>query len=220
VGSIFGNFGVYATGRYTSGTAYTGCVNTPTNSVLLAVDNTTSPPCSAGDFTSEINGVRLPAFKALDMRFTKGFGLGGLNLTAYADVRNILNFTNTIRRYVGTNDNKNAVEFTADSAIASTALTTEANQNGLLDASTGAIDLRFSGAGASGCSGYVSSNGKPAAPSCVYLIRVEQRYGNGDGVYTAAEQNRAFTAYYQSFRGLNFFTDRPRQVRLGLEVNF
>jgi hypothetical protein len=52
------------------------------------------------------------------------------------------------------------------------------------------------------------------------LIRVEQRYGNGDGVYTAAEQNRAFTAYYQSFRGRNFFTDRPRQVRLGVEVNF
>ena len=60
----------------------------------------------------------------------------------------------------------------------------------------------------------------PAAPSCVYLIRAEQRFGNGDGVYTADEQNRAFTAFYQSYRGKNFFTDRPRQVRLGVEVNF
>ena len=71
--------------------------------MLLAVDNTTPlNPCSTGDFTSEINGLSLPAFKALDMRFTKGFGLGGLNLTAYADVRNILNFTNVIRLYKGT----------------------------------------------------------------------------------------------------------------------
>jgi outer membrane receptor for ferrienterochelin and colicin len=220
LGSIFGNFGVYATGRYTSGTAYTGCVNSPANSVLLAVDNTTSPPCSSGDFTSEINGLRLPAYKALDMRFTKGFGLGGLNLTAYADVRNILNFTNTIRRYVGTNDITNAVEFTADSAIADNALQAEATANGLLDAQTGDIDLRFSGASASGCGSYTSAQGNPAAPSCVYLIRAEQRFGNGNGVYSKDEQNRAFTAYYQSFRGQNFFTDRPRQVRLGLEVNF
>jgi outer membrane receptor protein involved in Fe transport len=221
VGSILGNFGVYATGRYTSGTAYSSCVNTAENSVLIAVDNSTPiAPCSTGDFTSEINGVRLPAFKALDMRFTKGFGLGGLNLTAYADVRNILNFTNIIRRYMGTNDITNAVEFTADSAIAAGALQGEANQNGLLDATTGDIDLRFSGAGASGCGGYTSANGASAAPSCVYLVRVEQRFGNGDGIYTPDEQNRAFTAFYQSFRGRNFFTDRPRQVRLGVEVNF
>jgi len=222
MGTIFSNFGVYATGRYTSGTAYTGCVNTQENSVLLAVDNVTSPvpPCSTGDFTSEINGLRLPSFKALDMRFTKGFGLGGLNLTAYADVRNILNFTNTIRRFVGTNDINNAVEFTADSTIAANALIAEATANGLFDAQSGNINLKFSGAGASGCGGYTSAQGSPAAPSCVYLIRAEQRFGNGDGTYSEDEQNRAFTAYYQSFRGKNYFTDRPRQVRLGLEVSF
>jgi hypothetical protein len=57
-------------------------------------------------------------------------------------------------------------------------------------------------------------------PSCVYLIRAEQRFGNGDGLYTVEEQNRAFSAYYNSFRNRNFFTDQPRRVRLGLEVNF
>jgi outer membrane receptor for ferrienterochelin and colicin len=220
LGSILGNFAVYATGRYTSGTAYSGCVNTPENSVLLAVDNATSLPCSTGDFTSEINGLRLPAYKSLDMRFTKGFGLGRLGLTAYADVRNILNLTNIIRRYQGNSDIKNAVEFTADSAIAATGLAAEATANGILDDATGDIDLTFNGEGASGCSGYTSAQGASATPSCVYLVRVEQRFGNGDGVYTADEQNRAFSAYYDSFRGRNFFTDRPRQVRLGLEVNF
>jgi hypothetical protein len=52
------------------------------------------------------------------------------------------------------------------------------------------------------------------------LIRAEQRFGNGDGTYTAAEQVRAFSSYYHSFRNKNFFTDAPRRVRLGFELNF
>jgi hypothetical protein len=54
----------------------------------------------------------------------------------------------------------------------------------------------------------------------VYLIRAEQRFGNGNGVYTAEEQTRAFNSYYGSFRNRNFFTADPRRVRLGIEVNF
>jgi hypothetical protein len=54
----------------------------------------------------------------------------------------------------------------------------------------------------------------------VYLIRAEQRFGNGDGLYTPAEQTRAFTSYYHSWRTRNFFLDSPRRMRLGLEVNF
>jgi hypothetical protein len=220
LGSVLRDFSVFVTGRYTSGTAYSGCVNTPENSVLLAVDNNTSNPCSTGDFTSEINGLRLPTFKALDARFTKGFGLGKLNLTAYADVRNLLNFSNIIRIYQGNNDITNAVEFTADSSIATTSVRNEANQNALLDAATGNIDLTFDGAGASGCAGWVDGAGSPAAPNCVYLIRAEQRFGDGDGIYTPAEQTRAFQSYYSSFRNRNFFLDAPRRVRLGLEINF
>ena len=222
IGSILRNFSVFVTGRYTSGTSYSGCVNTPENSVLIAASDNTSNPCSTGDFTSEINGLRLPGFKALDARFTKSFGLRGMELTAYADVRNILNFANVIRIFQGNNDIRNAVEFTADSSLAATSLRNEANANGeaVFDAETGDINLGFDGAGASGCSSWVSAQGSPAAPSCVYLIRAEQRFGNGDGVYTLDEQTRAFSSYYGSFRNRNFFTDAPRRVRLGLEVNF
>src|SRR5918995_693449 len=155
VGSILGNFSVFVTGRYASGTAYSGCVNTQENSVLLAVDATTSQPCSTGDFTSEINGLRMPAFKALDARFTKSFGLGGLGLTAYADVRNLLNFTNIVRIFQGNNDIQNAVEYSADSSLAATSLVSEATANEAFDEGTGSIDLSFSGAGAGGCSGWV-----------------------------------------------------------------
>jgi outer membrane receptor for ferrienterochelin and colicin len=220
LGTIFRNFSVFATARYTSGTAYSGCVNTAENSVLLAADAATSNPCSTGDFTSDINGLRLPSFKSFDVRFTKGFQVGKFNLTAYADARNILNLTNIIRVYQGTQDTRNAVEFTADSSISASSLATEATQNGIFDASTGEIDLTFGGLGASGCGGYKNSSGTAAAPSCVYLIRAEQRFGNGDGIYSADEQTRAFTSFYQSFRNRNFFTDSPRRVRLGLEVNF
>jgi hypothetical protein len=220
LGSILGDFSVFMTGRYASGTSYSGCVNTPENSVLLAVDANTSNPCSTGDFTSEVNGIRLPGFKAFDARFTKSFGLRGLELTAYADVRNLLNFTNIVRIYQGNNDIQNAVEFSADSSIAATSIRNEASQNELLDEATGDIDLRFDGAGTGGCGGWVTAQGSPAAPNCIYLIRAEQRFGDGNGVYSAAERNRAFQSYYGSFRNRNFFTDVPRRVRLGLEVNF
>ena len=220
LGSIFRNFGVFVTARYASGTSYSGCVNTPENSVLIAIDATTSSPCSTGDFTSEINGLRLPGLKQLDARFTKSFGLAGLGLTAYADVRNILNFTNIIRVFQGNNDIVNAVEFSADSGLSAQSLQTEATQNEAFDAATGDIDLRFDGAGISGCSGWVNASSTPSAPNCVYLTRAEQRFGNGDGLYTADEQQRAFNSYYGSFRNRNFFTDAPRRMRLGLEVNF
>ena len=86
-----------------------------------------------------------------------------------------------------------------------------------MDAESQTIDLA---GGAAGCAAWVNAGGAPSAPNCVYLVRAEQRFGNGDGVYTNAEQTRAFNSYYNSFRNKNFFTDRPRQVRLGLEVNF
>ena len=44
LGTILKNFAVFATARYASGTAYSGCVNTPTNSVLLAIDATDQQP--------------------------------------------------------------------------------------------------------------------------------------------------------------------------------
>ena len=102
-------------------------------------------------------------------------------------------------------------------SIASNSLRNEANQNGVFDEETQTIDLS---GGAGGCGEWLNQSGAPSAPNCVYLVRAEQRFGNGDGEYTLDEQTRAFNSYYNSFRNKNFFTDRPRQVRLGLEVNF
>jgi hypothetical protein len=111
------------------------------------------------------------------------------------------------------------VEFTSDSTIFTTSLVNEATQNNVLG-ENGEVDLTFDGAGASGCGEWLSAQGGPAAPNCIYLIRAEQRFGNGDGIYDVDEQTRAFSSYYGSFRNRNFFTDAPRRMRLGLEINF
>ena len=55
---------------------------------------------------------------------------------------------------------------------------------------------------------------------CESLKRVEARFGNGDGIYTPAEYNRAFNAYYDTFFGPQRFAGQPRHVRLGFELNF
>ncbi len=43
---------------------------------------------------------------------------------------------------------------------------------------------------------WLSGGGLPAAPNCVYLIRAEERYGNGDHVFDLDEQRRASDALY------------------------
>jgi hypothetical protein len=54
----------------------------------------------------------------------------------------------------------------------------------------------------------------------VYLIRAEERYGDGDHVFTLAEQRRASDAFYAVDRGPHNFTGDPRRLRLGVEVTF
>ena len=55
---------------------------------------------------------------------------------------------------------------------------------------------------------------------CSSAIRAEQRYGNGDGVFTIAEQTAAGDALYQVARGVQEQTAPGRRVRIGLEVDF
>ena len=54
----------------------------------------------------------------------------------------------------------------------------------------------------------------------MYLIRAEERYGNGDHIFSADELQKASDARYYAGRGIFAFTDQPRRLRLGFEVNF
>jgi hypothetical protein len=54
----------------------------------------------------------------------------------------------------------------------------------------------------------------------VYLIRAEERFGNGDHIYTIEEQSAAINALYNAGRGEQTLTAPGRRARLGIEINF
>jgi carboxypeptidase family protein/TonB-dependent receptor-like protein len=213
-GSILENFGIFATFRFASGTAYTKC---PGDS---GDENVLSGTVCSRRIEGDYNGARLPAFKQFDVRFNKGFKIRGLDLTAYADVRNIFQFKNILSVFTVTGDIVNGAELDLNRKADLDSWEAEAVRNGVFDAGTGDIDLTFGGASASGCGTWNTQGGVPAAPNCVYMIRAEQRFGNGDGVFSTVEQTRASDALYYVGRGESNFTGAPRRIRLGLEINF
>ena len=56
--------------------------------------------------------------------------------------------------------------------------------------------------------------------NCVLLKRAEQRFGNGDGVYTEAEYRTAFNDQYDLLNGRQWGRAQPRHIRLGFELRF
>ena len=216
VGSIFENVGLFATFRYASGTPYTACSLGSTDQDVVSGDN-----CDR-EFPEGQNQSRLPAFKNLNLRLTKGFGLGGLDLTAYLDARNVLNFRNIIQVFTQTNDVRNLDEEENEFAANAEEVQGEAEASGVDVSADGTIVLTFGGIAdrRQGCSSWVTEDGVAAAPNCVALIRAEQRFGNGDGLYDEVEQRRASNLLYNTIRGIHNFTGDPRRMRVGLEVSF
>jgi hypothetical protein len=214
-GKVLQNLGVFAIFRFASGLPFTRCGDEPENDAILAEPNGTCGRSIQGDY----NGARLPMFKQLDLRLTKGFRLGGLDLTAYSEIRNLFNFKNINTVFAKTNDVVNDHERKKVRDGDLEGFRNEATANGVFEGDN-SIDLRFGGAGRGGCGSWTTSAGTSATPNCIYLIRAEQRYGDGDGVFSEAEQIRASDALYYVTRGISSFTGTPRSVRLGMEVNF
>jgi len=216
VGTIFQNFQVFALFRFASGTAYTVCGVADGNQSTLS-----GQVCARGGFTGGLNSARLPTFKQFDMRFVKGFNLGRSQMSFYLDARNILGFTNTLTQYVVTNSITSRIEQQQNFSADSTRNAQEALGNGVLDEGTGAMNLTFGGAGTSGCGDWVNSSNAASVPNCVYLIRAEERYGNGDHIYTLAEQLNASNAlYYANQAAPTFFYGQGTALRLGVEFTF
>jgi hypothetical protein len=215
-GTVFSDAGAFFTFRYASGTAYTACPNTPSNETVLSTDG----GCAYNTNFGEINGARLPALKEFDLRLTKGFPLGRTEVTAYLDVRNLFNFTNVTQVFSSTRSTSSKRDRDRQVAADQSDWATTAAANGVVTP-TGGMDLTFGDSGMAGCSGWYNSAAQPAAPDCVYLIRAEQRWGNGDGIFDLDEQERASNAWYNVNRGGSYlFSAAPRRLRLGLELNF
>jgi hypothetical protein len=210
-GSILQNVGVFTLFRYTSGNPYTPC----NPEVQGDADVVSGDNCDR-EFPSPLNSARLPAFKQLDMRFTKGFGLAGLDITAYLDARNILNFRNIIQVFASKGDITNSLESGPNWSADSTDLAAEAGKNESVGGD-GSISLPTAH---EDCATWITAQDNPAAPNCIALVRAEQRYGNGDGTFDLSEQRRASDALYNVVRGSYNFLGQPRRLRLGFEVNF
>ena len=209
-GAILQNVGIFATFRIASGTAYTRCPVESGNEAVL------STQVCAREFQGDVNGSRLPTFRNTDLRVTKGFRFGGVDLTAYLDARNVFNFTNITTVFAESNGIENATRIQEVWSGDSAGFADEAIASNSYDRDNGDMFLPAINA----CGGWSTQDGKAAAPNCVYLIRAEQRFGNGDGVYTLSEQRRASEANYYSGNSDANFTASPRRLRLGLELNF
>jgi hypothetical protein len=209
-GTILRNVGLFSTFRVASGTPYTSCP---------AGDPTVLSPDFCGLSTGAFNESRLPTFKQLDLRLSKSFGPEG-RFTGYLDARNALNFRNVLAVFAVTGRTDSPGEAAANWLADSADYANEATQSGAYQAD-GSINL---GVGQSNpranCGGWTDQSGSPAAPNCIYLIRAEERFGNGDHSFDLTEQKRASDALYRVVRGPQELTGPPRRVRLGLEVSF
>jgi hypothetical protein len=209
IAPILQNLGIFAVFRVASGTPYTPC--------RVGLGNAT--PNGACINPGPVNSARLPVFKQFDVRVTKGFRLRGVDVTGYLDARNIFNFTNILRVFSTTGNVTDPNVHQSFWAGDSVNYAVEGKASKVWQAD-GSLDLRFDGAVASGCGGWVTADLRPAAPNCVYLIRAEERFGDGDHIFTLLEQRRASDALYSVGQGLHTFTGTPRRLRLGVELSF
>jgi outer membrane receptor for ferrienterochelin and colicin len=214
-GSILENFSVFSTFRFSSGTPFTRCEAGTAGTPSQSRDILSGGNCIGNQIEGTFSGSRLPMFKQLDMRFTKGFSLGSLGMTAYLDVRNILNFRNVLQVFTVTNNTSNQEDRDRFLARELADFADEATSNAVLAADSSMV-LSTPGV----CANWVDTGSAPASPNCVYFIRAEQRFGNGDGVYTKGEQLSALDALYEWARGEHRFTGPPRRARIGVELNF
>ena len=212
IGAVLGSVTVFSTARLTSGTAYTRCPDVPANAGVVSGEGCLVPGESP-------NQGRLPTFKQVDLRVTKGFALGQVDITAYFDIRNLFDARNLLTVFAATGGLVSAGDRQNVWATDSASFAAEAAANGVR-LTDGEMDLRLGGAGASGCGTWVSAGAEPAAPNCVYLIRAEERYGDGDHRFTVPEQRRASDALYAVNSGGYNATAEPRRMRVGLEVRF
>jgi hypothetical protein len=212
-GAILHNTSIFITGRVASGTPYTRC--DPSSSVDYGTFSGSS--CTnLSALASGYNAARLPTQKQLDAKLTRSFHIGKYAMTGYLDARNFLNLTNVYQVYAqtGTPTNlKNTQQLYSNDSVT---FKTYASATGEYRDADGAIVLPTTIAGC----GKVVNGSNSYAPECFYYVRSEQRFGNGDGIYTLAEQRAASDAKNAKTNSIWNSVTGARTIRFGLEVNF
>lgn len=201
--------------RWSSGAPYTPCGANPADLATLS-----GQPCVTPPNPGALGSARLPGWRQLDLRLTEAIRLAGRVATVFLDGRNVLNRANTAQVFAATGNVTNpSLETLAVSGYEGD-VRGEAQANGRLDPD-GTVDLSFAGANGSGCASWVNATGTQSAPpDCFALVRAEQRFGNGDGRLSPAEQQTIGQSMYAGMQSLLGLRGPPRRVRAGIAIEF
>lgn len=214
IGKIFHNTGIYTTFRLASGTPYTRCDADDGGAVGTLTSGGSG--CSYEPTRNSFLGARLPAVKEFDLRLTRNFSIGKFEMTGYLDGRNILNLKNINSVWATTGTIQNGALYAQQWNTDSNTFATFGRSNGFYRASDGALALPTSIAACAKSGNGTTSTG----PQCFAYVRSEQRFGDGDGIYTLAEQRRASNNNRAAGQHISNFVGAGRRLRFGLEVNF
>ena len=223
VGSLLENSGVFATFRFASGLPYTRINNEEPG------DPTRGPGNGFGLVSTgleTLNSSTMPWIKNVDLRVTRGFRVGGTDLSVFADFRNLFNWTNLNSIFAATGDVVN--QLYRDSAVIKPLLdrlNTEASN--VLETRT-VNGTSVTGYDLSDCSPLTYRSAttdvgdRYSTPNCLLLRQVESagRFGNGDLFFDENEQRAAFVAAYNAGNGAWTFRGAGFNMRLGFELNF
>lgn len=158
-----------------------------------------------------LNAEQLPTFKRLDLRIAKTLRTRGHAWSIYFDARNLLNFSNLVSVFRETGDTANVLlhQFVVGDPVAPSGayarLRNTASGESALEPDGTTVNVSSCGAWANQL-------------NCVALNRVERRFGNGDQLFTVAEQQQAFESYYRDFFSGWRFVAPGRTIRIGMEL--
>ncbi|MBI4500533.1 MAG: TonB-dependent receptor [Gemmatimonadetes bacterium] len=154
-----------------------------------------------------INSSRLPWTRTVDVKLGKSLHDGRFSATLYVDARNLFGFTNTHALYAETGTVENDLYRNSFVLPERNNLKNVAISEGKLAPDGATVDVRD-------CTAWSDKL------NCVALSRVENRFGDGDGLYSGPEQDRALNAFFDSLLGAWRLRGPGRIVRIGAEFHF
>jgi len=193
LGAILNDVGVFTILYARSGQRFTKLENTGGATMV--------PPSRGSSITSSFGGLTMPWQIEFDIRLSKGFSLGrGLNVQAFVDWRNPFDIARTDFVFGETGDTRNnlALEQWAGEALT----------DPLLDGDTNIRDFD------------IAAESQDNSFNTFMLMRAEERFGNGDGIFTVEEQTTAFTQDWYHFGGEHIMAPSNQSLRLGLRLAF
>ncbi len=216
-GALLQNVGMFATFRFASGLPYTRLEN-----IGRGQQGPGTNFGLGGTATEPLNASTMPWIKNVDLRVTRGFRIAGRELTAYADFRNLFNFSNLVNVWAETGDVRNALH--RQKAIDPVVQALRGEAGNLLETRSvtrGGSTRSLEGFNLTDCSAYsYGTNGTAGAPNCLFLRGAERRFGDGDGFFDTEEQTSAFNAWYDFFNGPHTLRGAGFNLRVGFELNF